>query len=194
MGHYKNLRSVDKDELAKKILLIAKLYEGQLKKESAKTIFVECNEVKPIIQAAIIASNEMKTHDVFFQPNSFFPGDLEVYKFATEELWSQYFQAFCNFFDNYRETLIIRMNKHLFNYSKNMEETKVVDYPDDLKMILIIENFNFWDLNSQREMLRLSEKNSNIVVIGQLRTNFAFASKHIDVDVSSRASAVALEY
>ena len=50
-------------------------------------------------------------------------------------------------------------------------------------MILLIENFNFWDFNSQSFIAQLSEKNPNIIVIGQLRSDFDFASNHVDTEV-----------
>ena len=46
-------------------------------------------------------------------------------------------------------------------------------------MIIIVENYNFWDLKSQFFMARLHEENPNIIVIGQLRTDFNFAINHI---------------
>jgi hypothetical protein len=63
-------------------------------------------------------------------------------------------------------------------------------------MILIVENFNFWDLKSQSYINQLSEKNTNIIVIGQLRSDFDFALGHIDIGVRSGkggASFVSLE-
>ena len=62
-----------------------------------------------------------------------------------------------------------------------MEQSTWVDYPSDVKLILVIDNFNFLDLNSQRVLADLREEKPNILVIGQIRTNPVFAANHIDV-------------
>jgi hypothetical protein len=50
-------------------------------------------------------------------------------------------------------------------------------------MILVLENFNFYDLYSQYYYARLSEDHKNILVIGQIRDDFDFAKNHIDKDI-----------
>jgi hypothetical protein len=160
------------------------------------TILIECNNVRPLIDVALLATKKMKTYDVFYQPNSDFYLDLEIDEITTEECYKQRFEDYCNYFDKYHVTQVTRMIKRLFNYSKNNEELKLVDYPVDKKMILIVENFNFWDLKSQSYFTQLSEKNPNIIVIGQLRSDFDFVCGHIDIGVRSGkggASFVSLE-
>jgi hypothetical protein len=52
-------------------------------------------------------------------------------------------------------------------------------------MILIIENFNFYDLNSQHYFPHLSEDHKNILMIGQIRDDFDFTKNHIDRDIKA---------
>ena len=66
-----------------------------------------------------------------------------------------------------------------------MEQSTWVDYPSDVKLILVIDNFNFLDLNSQRVLADLREEKPNILVIGQIITNPAFAANHIDVSLKT---------
>jgi hypothetical protein len=47
-------------------------------------------------------------------------------------------------------------------------------------MILIVENLNFYDLNSQNILAGLSEVYKNILMIGQIRSDFEFGKNHID--------------
>lgn len=186
MEGFKDLRKVNKDDLAEMIV------DGT---QSSTTILVECNNFRPLIEVALLATKKIKTHDVFYQPNSDFYMDLEIGEITTEEYYKQAFEDYRNYFDRHGETQITKIVKRLFNYSKN-EELKLVDYPVDKKMIIIVENFNFWDLNSQSYFAQLSEKNPNIIVIGQLRSDFDFVLGHIDIGVRSgkgRASFVSLE-
>lgn len=185
MGRFNDLITINKDDLSNMIVVC---------EQSSTTILVECNNVKPLIEVALLATKKMKTYDVFYQPNSDFYMDLEIGEITTEEYYKQKFEDYRNYFDKHRVTQVTRMVKRLYNYSKNKEELKLVDYPVDKKMILIVENFNFWDLNSQSYFAQLSEKNPNIIVIGQLRSDFDFVLGHIDIGVrSGRASFFSLE-
>ena len=187
MGRFYDLFTINKDELSEMIV-----HSRQL----STTILVECNNVRPLIEVALLAAEKMKTHDVYYQPNPRFYLDLEIGEILTEEYYKQAFEDYCNYFDKYRITQITRIIKTLFNYSKNYERLELIDYPADKKMILIVENFNFWDFNSQFYFAKLSEKNPNIIVIGQLRSDFDFVLEHIDIGVrtgAGRASFVSLE-
>ena len=146
---------------------------------SPNTILVQCNNVRFIINAALIASKQLKTHDVYYQPNHNFYADLEIDELSTAEFYKESFKDYCNYFDKHRVPSIINLNKTFYNYSNNNEKTVFTDYPSDRKMIIIVENYNFWDLKSQFFMARLHEENPNIIVIGQLRTDFNFAINHI---------------
>ena len=173
-----DIRKIDKKELEKMILSVA---EGKKRKRS---IFVACNNVDSILGVALAVSAKIKTYNVFYQPNSDFYAHMEIGEILTAEYYKQAFDDYCNYFDKHRSTLITRINKTLYNYSKNYEKIVMTDYPEDIKMILIIENFNFWDLNSQSYMAQLSTR-ENIIVIGQLRSDFDFAMNHIDISIRS---------
>jgi hypothetical protein len=188
-----DLRKIDKKELEEMVSL------GAERKRST-TIFVVCNNIGSILEAALAVSAKsptypinpfwkkqakIKTYNVFYQPNSDFFGKMEIDEICTAEYYEKAFDDYCNYFDKNRFALITRINKTFFNYSKNQEKIVMTDYPEDIKMILIIENFNFWDLNSQSYMAQLSNKNPNIIVIGQIRSDFNFAMNHIDVSVRS---------
>ena len=58
--------------------------------------------------------------------------------------------------------------------------------PKDIKMILVVENFNLLDLKSQYIISNLQESNQSIIVIGQLRNDFDFATTHIDSRLNGR--------
>lgn len=171
-----DLLKIDKKKLERMILSSI---------ESSTTIFVACNNINSIIETALVVSDKIKTHDVFYQPNSDFYGYMEISEMETTEYYKQRFDDYCNYFDKHRNTLITRINKKLYNCSKNQEKIVLTEYPNDVNMILIIENFNFWDLNSQSYIAQLSIRNPNIMVIGQLRSDFDFAIRHIDIGVRS---------
>jgi hypothetical protein len=176
MEQFNDLSSITQNELIEKILRRA---------QNPSTILVECNDVRPLIKAALLATENMKEYDVFYQPNSDFYADLEIGEITTKEYYKQRFEDYRNYFDKHRVTLITRVVKRLFNCSKNNEEFNLVDYPTDKKMILIVENFNFWDLNSQSYIAQLSERKPNIIVVGQLRSDFEFVGGHLDIGVRS---------
>lgn len=160
-------------ELSEKIIRRAK---------SPTTILVQCNNARPIIEAALLASKKLPSHNVYYQINSDFLGDLTI---ATAKDYEQQFKDYCNYFDNHRVALILRINKRLYNYSKNNEKIDFTDYPNHIKMLLIVENYNFLDLNSQVFIATLPEKKPNIIVLCQIRNDFDFATHHIDIGVRS---------
>ena len=151
-------------------------------KENPTTILVSYNDIRPILNVAFSASEKLKEFEVYYQPNLDFYADMEITGFTTAEYYKQAFDDYCNYFDKHKISQITRVNKKLYNHSKNRYES-FHDYPEDKKMILLIENFNFWDFNSQSFIAQLSEKNPNIIVIGQLRSDFDFASNHVDTEV-----------
>ena len=174
MGHFNDLPKCDINMFERMI---------SMRINNPGPIFVVCNDIRTILKTSQVVSDNLKTHDVYYQTNSFFFGDMKTTEFITTEYRKQAFEDYCNYFDRHRQTLITRMNKSLFNYSKNSGLITLAEYPEDIKMILIIENFNFWDLNSQSIMAQLTEKNPNIIVIGQLRSDFDFAINHIDIGI-----------
>jgi hypothetical protein len=153
------------------------------------TTFVYNNDISRIISNALAATKEVKGYMVYFQPNSF---DFEITDFFPYEHQKQKFTDFCNYADKYKAISISDFKKTLFNYSKNSQKEVYTEYPSDLKMILIFGNFNFWDLKSQYILSNLSQ-NPNIMVIGQIRTDFDFAANHLDEDVGTYASHIQFE-
>jgi hypothetical protein len=153
--------------------------------------FIVCNDVRKLIAPALVITDENKTHDVYYQSNPLFYADMEQGKYVIID-YKQMFEDYCNFFDKHKENSINFSIKHLYNYSKNREKCFCVDYPQDIKMILIIENYNFWDLNSQLLVSKLPETNENIIVICQIRSDFEFAINHIDISAGSRGAWVSL--
>lgn len=148
-------------------------------------ILVTCNNISRILSITLDAANEIKSHEVYYQPNTDFYASMEIDEIITFEDYKQKFEDFCNYFDKHRQTLISRVKKRLFNYSKDCLEEVYIEYPSDKKIILVVENFNFWDFNSQHYFAQLSSTMENIVVVGQIRTDFNFAVNHIDIGIRS---------
>ena len=152
------------------------------------TLCISCNNIQKIISGAIEATKEIIDYDVYVQKNVF---PIELAGFTDNEDYKAFFNYFCTYFDKQHYNSI-HFNKRLINYSKGNQEEICINYPSGIKMILIIENFNFWDMNAQLSLSRLSQ-NPNIMVIGQIRTDFDFATSHIDVETSTFASHFRLE-
>ena len=70
--------------------------------------------------------------------------------------------------------------KRIYNVSKNNEFRIYTEYPKDIQILLFIENFNFYDKNSQCILHNLSKEYPNIKLLCQIRNNFDFAANHID--------------
>jgi hypothetical protein len=162
-----------------------RFFDGSL---MTNTIFVSCNNVSNIIYTALAAVKEVKDYEIYLQRNVF---PIELAGFPDETDYKAFFNYFCTYFDK-KHYNSLHFNKKLINYSKGNQEEIWIDYPSEIEMILIIENFNFWDLNAQLGLSRLSQ-NPNIMVIGQIRTDFDFASSHIDVEATTNASHFELE-
>lgn len=154
-------------------------------------LLVGCNNISKIISNTLAASEKFNEYKVYLQRNVI-PVDRSGGIESDANDYKAFFNYFCTYFDskNYNS---IHDYKILVNYSKSKLEAEVViDYPANTKMILIIENFNFYSLNSQLGLVRLSQ-NPNIMVIGQIRTDLDFAVKHIDVEASTICSYIELD-
>jgi len=172
MEHYKDLPKITESKFLDRISISVK---------SHRPIYIVCNDISKLIGLVLKQSEKLKIYDTYYQPNTDFYGKMETSGIMTYESYKKQFEDYCNYFDKYRMNLISRINKKLYNYSKNRELLIYTDYPEDIKMFLIVENFNFWDLNSQSIIGQITEENNNIIVIGQLRSDFDFAVNHIDV-------------
>ncbi|MBN1186809.1 MAG: hypothetical protein JXB49_31315 [Bacteroidales bacterium] len=173
MKNFDDVSKVKEDQFIKSLKYAAK---------SPTPLFVICNNISSLIGLVKGVSDEMKEYETFLQPNPNFSGDLK--EFVTYDYLKKQFEDYCNYFDKHRITQVIYVNKRLFNYSREMEELKLVDYPDNKRMLLIVENLNFWDKNSQYYIGQITEKNNNIITIGQIRSDFDFAATHIDSEIA----------
>ncbi len=147
-------------------------------------IFVECNDYVKLLEIAGGAINNENKFDVFFQRNPFFSTNGS----EDSKTWTKLemeFNDYCNFFDKHKTTSVAFTTKRLIGYS-NHTEMRVIDYPIDVKMIIIFPDFNLWDLNSQLEISKISEKHDNILVIGQIRSDLKFARKHLNLNAMNR--------
>ena len=119
------------NHLAEKI----KIFLDPKWKFATTPIFVVCNNYVKLLEIALDVTKEAKSHDVFFQRNPFFSthmGEGTNAKFNLE----QEFNDYCNFFDKHKANTIYFCIKRLIKSSS--EELRVVDYPDDVNMILIV--------------------------------------------------------
>ena len=164
--------------------------EFKLKSEMPISILVYCNDVTRIISTALAAAAESTDYEVFLQKNVY---PIEKAGFADYDDYKAYFDFFCHYYDS-KNYNALKYYKRLANYSKGETFEQVyLDYPKGTKMILIVENFNFWSLNSQLGLVRLSEEDPNIIFIGQVRTDFDFAAKHVDIDAATYCSHIQLD-
>ncbi|MBW6533913.1 MAG: hypothetical protein K0B11_02795 [Mariniphaga sp.] len=157
--------------------------------QKTNAILVRCNAISKILSNALEAAEVKTGYDVYLQRNVC---PIEKAGFTDYDDYKAYFDYFCAFYNskNYNS---IHDIKRLVNYSKaKPEEVFFMDYPVETKMILVVENFNFWSRNSQLGLVRLSQ-NPNIMVIGQIRTDFDFAVKHIDIEASDSCSHIELD-
>ena len=153
--------------------------------DNPRLLLVVCNDIRKIIQPALKVAAAQSDYEVYMQPNLDFYADSMTTGQPIAVDYEKQFSDYCNYFDKHRITSIIRINKKVYNYSRDMEQSTWVDYPSDVKLILVIDNFNFLDLNSQRVLADLREEKPNILVIGQIITNPAFAANHIDVSLKT---------
>jgi hypothetical protein len=150
-----------------------------------RPIYVNCNDVGTILKEALKAAGDVKSHDVYYQPNTHFSSHLEISELTTFDYYKEKFQAYRDYFDKFNEKQILGGIKKLYNYSKDQDKVVYAEYPTDVKMILVVENFNFYDLNSQYILAELSEDHKNILMIGQVRSDFEFAKNHIDIGIKA---------
>jgi len=157
-----------------------------LSKDKRKNCFVYENEIITILSSMLELTKNSK-FEVYFQANPFFTGKLISNEVDNIKVNSeQMFLDFDNFFNKNQFSLIRYLIKRLYNYSKNRELSLFVDYPKDIYMILVIENFNLYDKNSQLILSKLIESHSNIFPVLQLRDDFDFAIKNIDKSAINR--------
>lgn len=131
------------------------------------------------------ASQVLEHYNVYYQPNLHFYSEMNIDQICTFDFYKEKFKAYQNYFDKYHEKQIMGQIIKLYNWSTNKEKLVFSDYPTDIKMILVVENFNFYDLNSQSILSGLSEDHKNILLIGQIRNDFAFAENHIDISIKT---------
>lgn len=156
-----------------------------IRSSSSTTTLVACNEISTILEITLEVASNLPGYEVFLQRNTQFCYNPEIDGDTPIMDYKQAFKDYCNYYDKYREALIVSINKKLINYSNNMEKVVLTDYPTDIKMILVLENFNCWDLNSQYILARLSQKNPNIMVFAQVRTDLDYVMNHLDSGLRS---------
>jgi hypothetical protein len=153
-------------------------------------IIVECNQIGLLLGVVLEAVDAYEIRaEVFYQPNLDFPGDLVSSdpKFVNVD-YEQLFKDYCNYYDKNRIGHIFTINKKLCNYSrKGKEELVLPDYPQYSNMILVVDNWNFYDFVSQVHIAELMKRTSGISVIMQLRTNPEWARDHISLDIKDGA-------
>lgn len=185
---YLNYPKIEEDEL------IQLIKDAISIRSSSELILVGCNNVRPLIRMALSAIKKEKDYSVYLQRNVDFIGDMEITEIMTYDYYKTQFEDYCNYFDKYKVGVIGRSNKQFYNYSKDHEIPFFKKrYPTDINMVVIVENFNFLDLESQAIIRRVHESYPNIIVIGQLRNDFDFATTHLDSRLHGRSQFCYLE-
>jgi hypothetical protein len=146
-------------------------------------LYVYNNNVNSILEYTDEAVEEVNTHDVCYQPNTHFFDKLEITEITPYDFYKKKFKAYRDFYDKFNERQLFGGIVPVYNYSKDQDKYLHPDYPTEIKMILVVANFNFYDLNSQYYFARLSEDHKNILVIGQIRDDFDFAKNHINAEL-----------
>lgn len=196
MEHFKDVVKVDKKRFQRSILGLL------LKEGNALTTFVVCNNITTLLEysletAKVLEDIHKRHFDVYYQLNPDFHSLDRTQDFSLLNLpqkhYEEKFKNYCNYFDTQRITSVLKIDKLLVNCSKNNELTIYHEYPTDINMILIIQNCNFWDLNSQLAFAKFSEHHSNILFICQIRSDFDYAINHFDKSAINRSSFVILE-
>lgn len=142
-------------------------------------ILVYCNDLKKIT-SALVKVTDSNDCELLHQQ-----GPIDPIEGLKDTLLYEYYKD--QYFINKDRNLLARGIDKLYNISSGSELKVVMGYPNmsgfltDKKMILLLENFNFWDTNSQTYLAGLSERHKNIIPVCQIRPDFDFASNNIDI-------------
>jgi hypothetical protein len=178
-----------KDKIIRNLKIVEKSIEEKRERKHfdgsrmSNTILVSSNNLSKLISASLAAA-ELKGYEVFLLNKSI---PIEFKGFSTNKEFEEFFKNIDN-----ANSKSFNTKTTVINYSKGCQEVKFPNFPIKIKMILVIENFNLWDSNSQFNMARLSQ-DTNIMVVGQIRMDFGYSKIHVDPEASSYGSYIELE-
>ena len=153
--------------------------------EEPKPILVCNNDFNKIIEALQKVTKANTDWTLYHQINPFLSGNTSEEEFINVNNCTNGIEAFKNTVK--KDFLQVRqLNKQLINLSTNSSIGDYKEYPADIKMILFVENFNFWDVNSQVFITGQVEKSTNILPVCQIRSDFDFAKKNIDMGLRTK--------
>jgi hypothetical protein len=162
------MRNVTTDELKNLILQSHRL---------SRKLIVQSDKIESLLNVAEVAKSELENYDVYLQ----FHPDFLLYSHENMNLdmdnLNKQFEDYCNYYDVHHIPSIMNYPKVLKNYSKDSDIIRFNNYPNDLKMIIIIADFNFWDLASQRYFIEFNHP--SIQLIGHINNKFKFAAAHL---------------
>lgn len=140
-------------------------------------ILVQNNDIGKIIGLCVEATKGTEA-DTLYQIDPYFYGKMDEEN-MTNDRWQKQFENFMGYFEDADEAAILRSIKKVHNYSTNDNMwDEYVGYPKDKTYLVLVENFNFWDLKSQYIMSK-HINGGNIMIVGQVRSDFEFAKDHV---------------
>ena len=169
MEPFNELREVDRTFLGKFI-------ESRTIMNEPEPVSIQCNDINKLAET-ILELTKTKTLEVYILKHPFFSGGLDT---RNRNKLKEIFTDFCNFFEKHKLPLISIIQKNLVNYSGGKESIYISDFPKEKKYILIVENLNLWDKNSQYHFLQIADKHPNMILIMQIRSDYDFAENHFD--------------
>lgn len=166
---------------------LSDVMELMIKPENDKNynFLIAENDLKSIIETIRSVIGKDESFTFYHLLNNYFP--FETYapnSFKNETEYKMYFNDYTQFFDYHRNNVINNFIKTYVKYTDRGEQKeKMMKFPDVKgKTIILVENFNLYDMNSQNTMMNhwsLPE----LLIIGQLRTDIEFAKDHLDVSL-----------
>ena len=96
-----------------------------LSDENLKTpVFIECNDINDILKYTLEVSKIDSTHEVYYQPNWYFHGQMMI--IPRSDLQNK-FEVFCDNSDNFPGSLVLNQTKEFYNYSKNPNQPEKIE-------------------------------------------------------------------
>lgn len=144
------------------------------------------NDIPLLVRAIDSIVSKNKSFDFYHLLNNYFPHETSIPNLSyNDPYYKEFFNDYTKFFDKHKITVINEQIKTFIKYTDEGDKLeKMMKFPhEEGKFIILVENFNLYDFNSQHTMINhwcLPE----IIIIGQIRTDIEFAKGHIDPDLS----------
>lgn len=171
----------NQDELIKDIV---EILTDNSSESMACNFLVDEPDVEKLLQPAYLAIQQVEGASLYLLQNSFFPIGKKMEPLQ-EKIFPDLFTDYSNFFDKNKCNSFKYGIKQLINYTSGVTTVeRRVELPDGQKNVIVVENFNLYDFNSQHTLMN-HMKLPNFLVIGQVRHDLKFAEKHFNPDLFS---------